>query len=112
MNFKELYSQLKGVSRVKDGELCITDFTDEDYENLYYTLLEMLSPFIGENYEYWYTQKARSYHKQRLAKAHTYDFYDPQFEKPVEAQTIREQLVVIKFFIQRRAYSKYPMKGE
>src|SRR5213079_313587 len=106
MDFKNLYNQLKGVSRVKKGELWITDFTNEDYENLYYTLLEMLEPFIGDNYEFWYTQKARSYHKYKQGKAHTFDFYDPTYEKPLEMQTIREQLATLKFFIQKRAYSK------
>lgn len=111
MDFKNLYNQLKGT-RITKGELTIADFTNEDYENLYYTLLEMLAPFIGENYEHWYVQKARSYHKYKQNSRKTFDFYDPQYEKPMEAQTIREQLATIKFFIQKRAYSKYPSKGE
>jgi hypothetical protein len=98
MDFKELYNQLKGTKNI-NGEFTILDFTDEDYENLYYTLLEMLSPFIGENYEYWYMQKARSFHKYKQSSRKTYDFFDPQYEKPLETQTIREQLATIKYFI-------------
>jgi hypothetical protein len=106
----EIYESLKGRSRVINGELTIPGFTDEDYEELYYTLLEMLAPYIGNNYEYWYTKWARAYHRQKALSRHTVDFYDPQYEKPVHDQTIREQLATIKFFVTRRTYSRYARK--
>lgn len=110
MSIKELYDSLKGVSKMVQGELTIPDFTEEDYEDLYYTLLEELSEHIGDNYEFWYTKWARSFHKYKSRYRHTFDFLDPQYEKPVEVQTIREQLSTIKFYLQKRAYSRYPKK--
>lgn len=110
MNIPEIYKSLKGNSRVIRGELTIPDYQDEDYENLYYFLLEALAQHIGQNYEWWYVKWARSYHRQKALSRHTVDFYDPQYEKPVEAQTIREQLATIKFFTTRRTYSRYGAK--
>jgi hypothetical protein len=110
MTYKELYESLKGT-RVIQGELWIPDFTDEDYEELYYMLLEELAPAIGTNYEYWYTKTARSYHRYKARGRHTFDFYDPQYEKSVGSQTIREQLATLKYYIQKRAYSRYPLKN-
>jgi hypothetical protein len=90
--------------------LTVPDFTDAEYEELYYTLLECLAPYIGENYEYWYTKVARSYHRYKARGRNTPDFYDPQYEKGVESQTVREQLATLKYYIQKRAYSRYPLK--
>lgn len=107
MSIQELYESLKGT-RVKMGELSIPDFTDENYEDLYYYLLEELSPYMDGNYEYWYMSWAKKYYKEKLRKAHKYEFYCPQVEKDILSQTIREQLATIKYFLQRRAYSRYP----
>lgn len=111
MDLKDLYENLKGT-RVRQGELEIPDFTSEMYEELYYSLLEILAPYIGDNYEYWYTKTARSYHKYKARSRHSMDFYDPQYEKSVESQTIREQLATIKYYLQKRAYSRYPLKTD
>lgn len=107
--FKELYTGLKGT-RVVQGELTIPDFTPEMYEELFYTLLEELAPYIGANYEYWYIKTARSFHRYKARSRHTLDFYDPQVEKGVESQSIREQLATLKYYLQKRAYSRYPLK--
>lgn len=109
MELKELYNSLKGT-RATQGELTIPDFTEADYEELYYYLLGELAPYIGSNYEYWYTKTARSYHRYKARGRNTFDFYDPQYEKEVSSQTIREQLATIKYYLQRRAYSRYPNK--
>jgi hypothetical protein len=109
MNIKELYESLKGTRAIQ-GELTVPNFTDENYEDLYYYLLEELKEHIGSNYEYWYTKTARAFHKYKARGRNTFDFYDPQYEKPVESQTIREQLATIKFYCQKRAYSRYPRK--
>lgn len=109
MECKEIYESLKGT-RVHQGELLIQDFTDADYKELYYYLLEELAPIIGDNYEFWYTKVARSYHRYKARGRHTFDFYDPQYEKSVESQTIREQLATLKYYVQIRAYSRYPLK--
>lgn len=106
---KELYESLIGT-RVVQGELTIPDFSPEMYEDLYYALLETLAPYIGQNYEFWYTKTARSYHRYKARSRNTYDFYDPQVEKDVHSQTIREQLATIKYYLQKRAYSRYPLK--
>lgn len=110
MNIPELYQSLKGVSRARHGELTIEGYTDEDYENLFYVLLEELADHIGDNYEYWYTKWARSFHRQKALSRHTHDFYDPQYEKPLHEQTIREQLCTIKYFLTRRTHSRYGKK--
>lgn len=107
--FMDLYQSLKGT-RVVQGELTIQDFTPGMYEDLYYMLLEEIAPYIGENYEYWYTKTARSYHRYKARSRHTFDFYDPQVEKDVGSQTIREQLATLKYYLQKRAYSRYPLK--
>lgn len=109
MEFKELYESLKGT-RCVQGELTIPDFSDAEYEELYYYLLEVLAPFIGSNYEYWYTKTARSYHRYKARGRNTFDFYDAQYEKEVSSQTVREQLATIKYYLQRRTYSRYPNK--
>jgi hypothetical protein len=109
-HLKDLYDSLKGSSRCVQGELTIPDFKDEDYKELFFTLLEELSPYIGSNYEYWYTKTARSYHRYKARGRHTFDFYDPQYEKDVESQTIREQLATLKYYLQKRAYSRYEPK--
>lgn len=106
----ELYHELVGVSRARQGELTIDGFADGDYEAYYYALLEQLAPFIGENYEHWYTTWARRQHRKKGKSRHTFDFYDPQYEKHVSEQTIREQLVTIKFFLERRSASAYGKK--
>lgn len=111
MEIKELYESLKGT-RVIQGELTISDFEDAEYEELYFLLLEELAPYIGENYEYWYTKTARSYHRYKARGRHTFDFFDPQYEKDVGSQTYREQLATIKYYLQKRAYSRYPNKAE
>lgn len=110
VNIPELYQQLKGKSRAVNGEMTIAGYDDEDYEALFYFLLDEISDFIGDNYEYWYTKWARSFHRQKALARHTHDFYDPQYEKPVHEQTIREQLCTIKFFITRRTHSRYGKK--
>lgn len=109
MSPSEIYESLKGT-RVKQGELTIADFTDSMYEDLYYTLLEELAEHIGGNYEFWYTRIARSYHKYKQRSHKTYDYPDPQYEKALDSQTIREQLATIKYYCQKRAYSRYPKK--
>lgn len=108
---KELYESLKGT-RVVQGELTIKDFDDDMYEELYYSLLETLAPYIGNNYEFWYTKTARSFHRYKARSRRTFDFYDPHFEKSVESQSIREQLATIKYYLQKRAYSRYEIKSE
>lgn len=110
MDIKEIYNSLKGSSRVVQGELTIPDFTPADYEELYYTILGELAPYIGDNYEFWYTKVTRSYHRYKARGRHTFDFYDPQYEKGLESQSIREQLATLKYYIQKRAYSRYDVK--
>lgn len=111
MSIQEIYQSLKGT-RVKNGELSISDFSDENYEDLYYYLIEELSPYMDGNYEYFYMSWAKRYYKEKKRQAHKYEFYCPQVEKDVSSQTIREQLATLKYFIQRRAVSRYPAKVE
>lgn len=110
MSIKELYESLKGT-RVVNGELTIPDFTAENYEELYYLLLEELAGHIGDNYEYWYLKVANWYHSYKKRRQHSADFYDPHISKEVWSQSIREQLAVLKYYLQKRAYSRYPKKG-
>jgi hypothetical protein len=109
MTMKELYESLLGTKCVQ-GALTVQGFDESMYEELYYTLLEYLAPQIGDDYEFWYTNVSRRYHRYKARGRHTPDFYDPQYEKNVESQTIREQLATIKYYIQKRAYSRYPLK--
>lgn len=111
LSFQEIYESLKYPnSKMVQGELTIEGFTPDMYEDLYYTILESLEPYIKGNYEEWYTKKARSHHKRKARSRNTFDFYDPQYEKHVWDQTIREQLVVLKFFCQHKVHSKYQPK--
>lgn len=106
----ELYKSLVGISRSVNGELTISGFSDADYEQLYDYLLEELSEYINGNYEFWYTTWSRRQHRKKARGTTRADFYDPHFEKHVFDQTIREQLVTIKFFLERRSASRYAKK--
>lgn len=113
MELEELYESLVGHHiRAKDGELCIPDFEQEDYEELYYALLGALSPIVGENYWGWYERMVMSYHRHRAANAKFYEFADSLFSTPIDNHTIRMQLVILKYAIGRRFWSGYPSKGE
>lgn len=109
---KELYNSLKGQSRQVSGELYIPGFEDDDYSELWETILESIAPFVGGNYEYFYTKWARTYYRKFLRDRHNVHLYCPQFEKPLETQTIREQLVTLKHFLMVRSHSRYKTKVE
>lgn len=110
LTIQEIYDQLKGNSRMIGGELTIPDFTEDDYEALFEVIVASLAEFIGDNYEFWYTKVARSFHRQKALSRHRHDFYDPQYEKPLAEQTTREQLATLKFYVTRRTYSRYGKK--
>ncbi|WP_067936741.1 hypothetical protein [Alicyclobacillus kakegawensis] len=101
----ELYESLKGC-RSQNGELVIPDFTDADYEDLYYAILDSLKDEFGTNYPGWYKIWAYRYHRHRQNNSKTYEFADPPYDLPLEQQTIRNQLVVLKFFIGRRYWHR------
>lgn len=105
----ELYESLKGNSRMIQGQLTIEGFNDEDYENLWRLILEELrdAEILTGDYEFFYRKWAGSYYQKFLRDRNSFYGYCPQYEKPLDGQTIREQLVVLKHFVQRRFYSRY-----
>jgi hypothetical protein len=108
-----LYESLKGKSRVINGELTIPGYTDEDYEGLYFALLEALAPLtnnFGGDFRYWYAVKCRQYHTFKVSNRRTYHFYDPHVEIDPDYHTIRQRLAVLKFYIGRRRWSRYGRK--
>lgn len=105
----QINQSLKGT-RIVNGELRIKDFTPEDYETLYFYILEVLKPYFNGNYENWYFKTVKQYVRFKKKTNRTYDFYVSQDNKPIELQTVQEQLAVFKFFIYRRTGSKYPKK--
>lgn len=103
-DFLTLYQQLKGQTHERQGGLHVKGFTsEEEYEDLYYYILEVLSPVIDGDYEYFYNVQARRYYRHKQRKNKTDYFYCPQVEKPFYAQTIREQLALLKWYIYRKA---------
>lgn len=91
------------------GQLTIEGFRESDYEELFAEIVGLLQEYdilVGD-YEFFYRKWAGSYYQKFLRDRHSFYGYCPQYEKPLEAQTVREQLVVLKHFIQRRFYSRY-----
>lgn len=100
-SIEELYHSLVGY-RSRNGELFIEDFDERDYEELYYAILSALRDVIGDNYPTWYMRWAASYADRLRKNAHRYGLYVPQVELPLEQQSIRMQLSVLKYYISRR----------
>jgi len=97
---------------MEQGQLSVRGFDSEaDYEELYYTLLEELAPVIGENYPYWFNRQLAAYYRFNRAKSRSEYRFDPFQGRDCEQMTIREQLVVLKFYLYRRYYSSYKAKG-
>lgn len=111
MDIDELYLNLANNSRQVQGELTIEGFDDEAYDELYETLLSIMAPYIGQNYEYWYSRACIQYHRYKERHNTRYDFYDPHL-KPLEQQTIREQLAVLKWKLYRWYYGTKPQLKE
>ena len=110
-DYRYLYESLKGT-RMEQGQLSITGFeTEADYQELYYTLLEELAPVIHDNYPYWFNRQLAAYYRFNRAKSRSYQLFDPFQGRECEQMTVREQLVVLKFYLYRRYYSSYKTKG-
>jgi hypothetical protein len=105
----DLHEFFKG-SRVVDGRLRIKDFDDAQYEDLFFACVEMLKPYIGDDYEKWYKRTTLSYHRFKVSNARDHSLYDPHFEKDMLDQDLQEQLAVIKYFVGRRKHSGYNKK--
>jgi hypothetical protein len=103
---KELYEDLKGT-RVKNGSLIVPNFNAQDYEQLYFMLLDELRPIIKNDFYGWYGKAVKSYAKYRKRYDATNDVYIPQIMHPLEEHTTQMQLAVFKHYIYRRATSKY-----
>lgn len=98
---EELYQELKGT-RIINGELFVEDFEEEDYEEIYFYILGELQPLFKGNYVNWYEKKALSYYRYKQRTNRKDLVYIPQKDKPIEEQSTREQLALLKFFISRR----------
>jgi len=107
----ELYHGLKG-SRMKRGELTIPDFTDSDYQALYDILVEQLQPHFGSDFFSWFREQTVFHHRYRVAHGANFEINDPLFEKYPYELTVREQLVVLKFYLYRQYYSISRYKNE
>lgn len=113
MELEKLYDSLCGNNiKSKYGELSIPDFENEDYEELYFAILEELTPIIGGNYWGWYERMIHSYYRHRAANAKFYEFSRPHLQIPLDNHTIRMQLVILKYAIGRRYWSAYDTEGE
>lgn len=98
-----LYEEIRD-SVIVNSRLCIEDFEEEDYNELYYFLLDELKSKFKGDYFKWYEKKAWSYHKYRVQTNNKSTIYTLQKDLSVEEQTIREQLAVIKFYLKRDYY--------
>ncbi|MCF8566998.1 hypothetical protein LLE49_19955 [Alicyclobacillus tolerans] len=112
MNIKMLWNDISGVGKTIHGRFTVDDWTEETYEDFYDYLLDQLSIYIGDDYDSWYKRVALSYYRHRVASAVHNIMYIPQYDKPLEEQTTREQLVTLRYFIYRRATSAYAAKCE
>lgn len=111
MTANELYEALLKQARNVNGELRVKGFTDEtQYAELYDIFLDVLSPVFEGNYEYWYRLQATARHRQLLRTSLHYDFRDPQYELPLENQSIRAQLVLLRWYLTRLVFSDYRIK--
>lgn len=102
---EELYHSLKGC-RSRNGELVIPEFEERDYEELYYAILDSLRDEFGDNYFGWYMSWAHRYHQHKVLNSHRYDLPEPCVDLPLEQQSIRVQLAVLKYFISRRYWHR------
>ena len=110
----DLDNQLKGQTHTKSGtgELVVRGFeTEEEYEELYFYLLEKLKDFFDGDYYNWYTEQCRRYARFRRSNSARYDKVIPQESLRVEEHTIRQQLAVIRWYIYKRANSARYFKG-
>ncbi len=87
------------------------DFGEEEslYEDLLEEVLLDLASMgvIKTNYYEWLSARAHAYHDYRAVHRHRPMTYDPFLAKSPEEFTTREQLVLIKFYLYRRAHSGY-----
>lgn len=107
----EIYESLKG-SRINDaGELTISDFTADDYEELWSLILEsIVAPSLrGKDFYHWLGAWAVRYRNQRRHTNVYYEtaLYDPLTQNQPDELNTRQQLAVMKFFIGRRRFSVF-----
>lgn len=109
----DIYETLKDLkARVINHRLTIDGFSAENYEDLYFLILEALNDHIAHDYDAWYRQTAWSYHRFRGINNHNHDWYDPHISRDPMDQDIREQLCVLRFYLMRRHFSNYSKKCE
>lgn len=110
--YYDLYEILKD-SRIVQGDYTFkntsrTDDYDEDYQELYYSILEVLKDDIGDNYWIWYDRQVDRYSKSKKNNNKKLgDVYIPQRRFANVDHTIRQQLTVLKFYVRKKTDSQY-----
>jgi hypothetical protein len=108
--YSDLYDILK-ASRVIDGDFTFKEFSkndnSEEYEDLFYSVLEVLKEEIGDDYWKWYDKQVARYVKYRKTTNKNNSVYIPQYRFANTDHTARQQLAVLKFFCYRKANSGY-----
>ena len=107
---KSLYEELK-ESRIIKGKLTIRGFGKDEYEELYYSLLEEMITLFDGDYNNWYDFTNERYIKYKKVTNKT-NVYIPQESLQTEYHDIQMQLAVIKFYLYRRSTSGYKTKNE
>jgi hypothetical protein len=104
-----IYEGLLGA-RLKNGQLFIRGYADEDYEDLWTLIMEeVIAPALrrrGDDYFHFLGVWAVRYGKHR-ANARYFDGYDPLTANRPEELTTRQQLAILRHYIYRRYHSGY-----
>jgi hypothetical protein len=111
---KEIYSDLYDImrgSRNIDGDFTFKGFHKNDnsteYEDLFYSILEVIKEDIGDDYWKWYDKAVSRYVKWRRTTNKNDSVYIPQYRFANIDHTVRQQLSVLKFYCYRKASSGY-----
>jgi hypothetical protein len=108
--YQDLYEVLKS-SRILKGDFTFKGWpyeeNAEEYEELFYNILEVLKDEIGDNYYQWYDKIVNRYIKYKINTNKNDSVYIPQKRFINEEHTVRQQLSVLKFYVYRKANSGY-----
>jgi hypothetical protein len=113
---KETYYELFEI--LKDSRILKGDYTfknvkhnddfNEEYEELFYSILEVLKDDIGDNYWNWYDRQVNRYCKDKISNnKKNQAVYIPQRRFANVDHTVRQQLTVLKFYVRKKTDSQY-----
>jgi hypothetical protein len=109
-DYIDLYEVLKS-SRIVKGEFTFkgweTNDNSDDYEELFYSVCEILRSEIGDNYWNWYDKIVNRYIRYKENTNKNTSVYIPQKRFINEEHNVRQQLAVLKFYVYRKTNSQY-----